>query len=327
MAPRSSTEKVPEGKGDGDRTCGARRVSEPFFIVGSARSGTTMLRLMMNAHPDVAVPPESRFIVELWRGREQVDTEDWLRELAGHRRFGEWGLDIDAVRARLDGVSVSYGAAVEAAFCAYAEARGKVRWGDKTPRYIENIPLLARLFPGARFVHIVRDGRNVALSYADLPFGPSTVGRAASLWARRVSAGMRAGRVLGDDRYMEIRYETLVRDREALERVARRLCRFLTLDFHEHMLDYGRHARAEVLERSDRFNPRVTEQPQADTRSWERDMPPEQVEVFEAVAGPLLEELGYPRRWARPRWRARVAGALGVAGLPVSRLTRVPRAA
>ena len=66
---------------------------------------------------------------------------------------------------------------------------GKARWGDKTPRYVESIPFISGLFPDARFVHLVRDGRDVALSYANVPFGPKTVARAASLWAKRVRKG------------------------------------------------------------------------------------------------------------------------------------------
>jgi hypothetical protein len=297
-------------------------MSEVFFIVGSARSGTTLLRLMMNAHPEVAVPPESRFIVELWRGREQVGVDAWLDELEGHPRFQTWQLDIDAVRDQLGPAPiVPYPVAVEAAYRAYAAARSKPRWGDKTPRYIEHIPLLASLFDAARFVHIVRDGRNVALSYADVPFGPKTIGRAADLWASRVRAGMRAGQALGDQRVLEIRYEDLVGDPQGLAKTAARLCSFLRLEFHPDMLDHVRHARHDVLPRAGRYNPRVTQQAQPATRSWESEMSLAEVEVFEAVAGATLSQLGYPRSCTRPSRRARVAGWLGRAGLPVYRLT------
>ncbi|MDQ3645989.1 MAG: sulfotransferase, partial [Actinomycetota bacterium] len=189
----------------------------------------------------------------------------------------------------------------------------------KTPRYVEHIPFLADLFPDARFVHLVRDGRNVALSYADVPFGPKTVSEAARLWARRVSAGMAAGRTLPPGRYIELCYEDLVEDPEG---EAKGLCTFLELPFDADMLDYTERARDAVLPRASRYNPHLTEKPSTRTRAWQEDMPPSQVEMFEAVAGPVLSELGYQRRFPSPRLRTRVASSLARAGIPVGRLEK-----
>jgi hypothetical protein len=286
--------------------------------VGSARSGTTLLRLMLNAHADVAVPPESRFVVELWTGAERVLVADLLAKLAAHPRFEAWDLPIEMVEHELHGIDEApYAAAIEAAYRAYARVNGKTRWGDKTPRYVEQIPLLARLWPESRFVHLVRDGRNVALSYADVPFGPKTVVKAAQLWATRVRMGIEAGRALGGERYIEILYEDLVEDAEG---EAKDLCEFLGLAFDSGMLDYTERARGAVLPRAKRYNPNVAESPISKVRSWEESMPPAHVEVFEAVAGDVLSELGYERRHPRPGPRARALAAAGKAGIPVTKL-------
>jgi hypothetical protein len=287
-----------------------------FFIVGSARSGTTLLRMILNAHPDVAVPPESRFVVELHRS-DEVQVDDFLARLDAHQRWISWNTPIEDVRAQLSGMTtVAYTEAIEAAFVAFAKNRNKKRYGDKTPRYIENIPLLARLWPDARFVHLVRDGRDVALSYADVPFGPSTVAKAAVLWKERVVLGMQQGRPLGPKRYTELRYERLLANpQEEIEA----LCSFLDLDFDPVMLDYSARARAEVLDRARLYNPNVTKSI-AKTRSWDEQMPRAQVEMFEAVAGDTLEELGYERAFPSPSVGARVASLAGRAGLPVGRL-------
>lgn len=289
----------------------------PFFIVGSARSGTTLLRLMLNAHPDIAVPPESRFITEL-RTEGEIDVDGFAQRLAAHSRFQTWDLPIQAVMDELSGVQrARYADAIDATFRAYARVHGKKRWGDKTPRYIEDIPFLASLFAGARFVHLVRDGRNVALSYADVPFGPKTVARAAALWMRRVEAGVRDGRALPDGRYCEFRYEDLVEDPEG---EIKSLCDFLDVSFHPDMLDYTERARGAVLSRASAYNPYVKEKPLQNVRSWEEDMPPSQVEVFEAIAGRALTILGYARRYPTPRPAARVAARLGLMGLPLGRI-------
>jgi hypothetical protein len=294
-------------------------MSEPFFIVGSARSGTTLLRMLFNAHPDIAVPPESRFIVELRPDHDPVEVESFLAGLTGHGRFAYWEISTDQIRKEIgDRSSVSYREAIEAVYRAYARAQGKSRWGDKTPRYVEHVEFLASLWPGARFVHVVRDGRDVALSYGDLPFGPKTVAKAAQLWAARVSAGRRNGRALGD-RYLEIRYEDLVND---LETTTRTLCDFVEVEFDPAMLDYPERAQSAVLARAERYNPRVMEKPVRKARSWPDQMPTFQVEVFEAVVGDVLSELGYPRRYPRPGTRARLAARAGLAGVPLGRLGR-----
>jgi hypothetical protein len=294
------------------------RVSTPFVIVGSARSGTTLVRMFLNSHSDVAVPPESRFIVELWRGESIVDVSETLEALAAHPRYQLWELPIEAVRAGLRASTrAPYADVIAAAYRAYAQSRDKGRWGDKTPRYVQHIPFLASLFPNSRFVHIIRDGRNVALSYADVPFGPKTVARAAALWADRVGAGVREGRALGEDRYLELRYEDLVSDVE--DRV-RSLCDFLDLTFEREMLEYTERGASDALPRARLYNPHVAEKPIPSVRSWEEQMPDAHVEIFEAVAGDLLTGLGYPRQYPAPGTGARLAAFLARKGLPLGRL-------
>jgi hypothetical protein len=287
-----------------------------FFVIGSARSGTTLLRMILNAHPEVAVPPESRFVVELYRS-DEVLVEDFLARLDAHPRWASWDTPIENVRAQLAGVAtLPYPEAIEAAYLAFAKSRNKKRYGDKTPRYIKHIPLLSRLWPEAKFVHLVRDGREVALSYADVPFGPSTIAKAAALWKERVELGLEQGRALGPKRYNEMRYERLLaRPQEEIES----LCSFLELDFDPAMLDYSEHARSEVLDRAKLYNPHVTKSI-TKTRSWDEQMPPSQVEVFEAVAGDALQELSYERAFPSPRLGARLASLAGRAGLPIGRL-------
>ena len=291
-----------------------------FFIIGSARSGTTLLRTILNGHPEVAVPPESRFITELWHGREEVEVDDFLDQLRAHRLFHAWDLEIELVRDEIGGgPRAAYADVTEAAHRAWAKSKGKSCWGDKTPRYIEHIPLLAQLWPDAKFVHQIRDGRNVALSYADVPFGPKTLGKAAHLWRKRVSLGLANGRPLGSHRYHEIRYEDFTDDPTGH---TKKLCNFLGVEFHPDMLDYAEKARTDILPRAARYNPNVSKPPSKSTRSWENQMPDRNVEMFEAIAGDVLDMLEYPRRFPKPSPRAKLAGTLSGVGLPVARLPK-----
>jgi hypothetical protein len=294
----------------------------PFFIVASARSGTTMLRIILNRNSRVAVPPESRFITELWQGSAQVDPDDFLQRLSKHPRFAAWDLPISMVGEELGtDPPVSYQDAISAAYRAYARSKGKDRWGDKTPRYVEHIPFLAELFPSSRIIHLVRDGRDVALSYADVTFGPKTVAQSAHLWERRVSAGLRDGRPLGPDRYLELRYEDLVEDPEAQ---LKQLCDFIEITFEPAMLeDAG--TQDDVLQRAAIYNKHVRDRPKTGVREWRRTMPDRHVEMFEAVAGGVLSELGYPRLYRRPGVIARSEAYLGGLGIPVGRITSAGR--
>lgn len=289
----------------------------PFFIVGSARSGTTFLRLTMNAHPLVAVPPESRFITELREGRDEVEVVEFLKRLATHKRFNAWELPIENVAQQLTGKTrAPYAEAISAAYRAYAEAHGKKLWGDKTPRYVEHIPELAELFPDARFIHLIRDGRDVALSYADVPFGPKNVAQAAELWANRVALGIRDGRQLERGRYIEIMHADLIEDDEG---EIKDICVFLGLEFDRVMLDREETSKG-ALARAERYNPNVKEETVKRMRSWKTDMPPEHVEIFEAIAGDVLSELGFERRFPSPGMSARIKARAGIAGAPVAKI-------
>lgn len=291
-------------------------MNSPFFIVASARSGTTFLRLTLNAHPLVAVPPESRFITELWAGENEVDAGAFLRDLAQHKRFIAWELDIADVKKQLgEAKRLPYAQAIGAAYEAYALKKGKKYWGDKTPRYVEHIPFLMERFPDARFIHLVRDGRNVALSYSHVDFGPKNVARAARLWQRRVGAGIRDGRALARDKYIEIRNEDLARD-ATIE--IKKVCDFLQLDFDPQMLDKDERAKGEVHKVTHHHTPEASGRKHFS--EWQEEMSPADIEVFEAVAGETLSALGYERRFPRPGRGARLKAAAALRGLPIGRL-------
>ncbi len=292
-------------------------MTAPFFIVASARSGTTFVRLTLNAHPDVAVPPESRFVTELYDSSGEVAVEDLLARLATHERFQTWELPIERVAAELEGAGerVAYPDAIRAAYRAYAAAHGKTIWGDKTPRYIEHIPLVASLFPDARFIHIVRDGRNVALSYSHVNFGPKNVARAAELWKRRVARGRADGRALGADRYIELRNEDLAADTES---EVRKACGFLGIDFHPAMLDESERRKGVVAKTTHHFDPEASGRSRMS--DWRHDMKPRDIETFESIAGDLLAELGYERCYPSPGRVAQTRAKLGLVGFPLGRL-------
>ena len=273
---------------------------QPFFIVACARSGTTLLRAMLDRHPEVAIVPESHFITELWETRRRYgaegrvsDREAFLRDLGANPRFRLWDLPRDLLREEMDRLegAATFAEAVTAPFRAYARWKGKGRWGDKTPVYVEDIPLLAALFPHARFVHVLRDGRDVALSMMDLDRlhrGPASP---ALFWARRVRRGRADGSALGPRRYTELRYEDLVEDPE---RALRPLCEFLDLPFDPAVLEHREGGSDLVPEPLRWMHRRLDLPPTKGLRDWRTEMSPRDAARFQVVAGSALAEFGYP---------------------------------
>lgn len=294
----------------------------PFFVVGMARSGTTLLRAMLERHPEVAVPPESHFIPRIWARRRRYgsgghveDIDLFLRDLVADPLFANWDLSPDAVRTRLaqDGPP-TVAAAIAELYVAYAAKEGKSRWGDKTPDYVGNLQLLGDLFPAARFVHMIRDGRDVALSILDRSELHARAATPAFFWARAIRQARAASRAVGPDRYLEIRYEDLLDDPEG---ELGRLCAFLEAPFSTAMLEHDTRLLEGLPNRYKGMHEHLALPPTKGLRDWRRDMGGGELSEFEAVAGRALEVTGYERGVARPPLMARLAAWGRVAWFPV----------
>jgi hypothetical protein len=278
------------------------------FVVGVPRSGTTLLRLMLDAHPDMAVPPETYFVPDVLRlcGDGGAPAPDVLALLTSSQRWGDFGLDPESVAQRLPRERpVRRAEALRAFYGAYAQRAGKPRWGDKTPVYLKHMKRIARALPEARFVHIIRDGRDVALSVTGLMFGPDSVEEAARRWRRKLERAR--AQAPGLPHYTEVRYEDLV---ERPEPTLRGVCEYLELGWDPAMLEYHRHAAERIAaiarprERPGRepipegYGPSIhtlTSEPPRQERvgRWRTEMSPEDRAAYERTAGELLARLGY----------------------------------
>lgn len=294
----------------------------PLIVLGVRRSGTTLLRVMLDRNAELAIPDESYFVPLLARRhRGTVDPAAFVDDLRRLPALAEWKLTPDAVAARL-GAGMSAAEAIAAVFEAYAAACSKPRWGDKTPLYMQHLPLLERLFPLALFVHLVRDGRDAALSYLAVPRGimsegwgqPRDAAGFACQWATEVRSARELGRRLGPERYVEVRYERLVAEPEA---VLREICAFGGLDYNATMLGYVGQTESATKVHQQRLN----EAPRVGVRDWRTEMCPADRGAFESIAGSILSELGYEvemRGRGRRRlavYRAKTAAWRGVGAL------------
>ena len=282
------------------------------FIVGVPRSGTTLLRRMIDAHPEIAITRETHWIVDVLQGDDVVSagspvTPHVLARLLKEERFTRMGVDTAELERLVSGEAPpSYAQFVTAAFDQHGATHGKRLVGDKVPGYVTEVPTLHSLWPWARFVHVIRDGRDVCLSvleweragrevtrYAAWPEDPVSV--TALWWERRVRLGREAGAALATELYYELRYEALVADPTG---ECEALCVFLGVPFDQRMLTFheGRERDDPNLSAKKAWRP-VT----AGLRDWRTEMGEEDLERFEAAAGGLLDELGYARAVPQPR--------------------------
>ena len=265
----------------------------PLLLLGVRRSGTTLLRVMLDRHSELAVPDESYFVPQLAdRHLRRVDPDAFVDDLRRLNTLAEWDVPLNKVRVRLS-PAMPIGAAIATVYAVYAEEQGKRRWGDKTPMYMQNLRLLEKLFPDALFVHLIRDGRDAALSFLELPAGlvtetwmhPRTPAEFACQWRTEVAAARRLGQRIGS-RYLEVRYEELVGD---VEGVLRRICDFAWLGYEPAMADYA----GNVDVSAKPHQQRLREPPTKGVRDWHKQMSRADVAAFEHVAGDLLRKLGY----------------------------------
>jgi hypothetical protein len=277
------------------------------FIVGLGRSGTTLLRLMLDAHPALAIPPETQFIPAVAKACQMAPDprQAFLQALTAAFTWTDFHLAVEQLQSRIaDSDPFDLTAALRAFYTLYAERFGKQRWGDKSG-YLWGMVLIQKLIPEARFIHLIRDGRDVALSIKDLWWGPNSIEEAAEHWqagiqkARRQSADLRF--------YMEVRYEDLLLDPE---RQLRQICDFVELDWHPAMLGYYRNAENRLAEFTAILDPsahrittaeerrhihaHVSQPPQTSLiGKWQRALSATQKQNFARIAGAMLREFGY----------------------------------
>lgn len=272
---------------------------KPIIVVGCPRSGTTLLQVMLHAHPRIAIPPETRFLLDAYRRRREFgDLRDadsrrglarWIVEGKG-TRFGDLGLDPQQTIDEITDGPPTLGSALGIVFRAYARRFGKVRWGDKRPSYYQYVPDLLRLFPDAQFIHVVRDGRDCVGSLKQMPWYHADSYHAMATWAEAIDYGREHSRSLGPERFHEVRYERLIADPEG-ELTA--LCGFLGEEFHPAMCRPQETAGMAVPERKTWHGNTHRDVSAVSTGAWKGRLEPWEVRLSETVLKSRFQRNGY----------------------------------
>jgi hypothetical protein len=288
-------------------------MSNPYlFACGVPRSGTTLLQRMLNHHPDLAVANDTHFIpralelsdkslVQQAENGEVIPlTRELIENVVHYHRFGRLGVnesEVEEIAKRCE----TYQQLIPGLYDLFARNNNKSLAGEKTPDYVRRLSLLHGLFPTAKLIHIVRDGRNVALSLLDWATPAKGPGRIAlwgqhpiavcALWWRWLVMASQAQRTtIASNVYAEVQYEELV-----LNPVAemQRLCQFLDLTYSDQMVEYHKGKSQERISLSAKS---AWLAPQQGLRDWQSAMTNEQVDLFEALAGDALQHFGYQLR-------------------------------
>ena len=252
------------------------------FVVGAPRSGTTLLRLMLDAHPHLAIPPETSFLPQVAALPPGASARDFLQVVTSAESWPDFQLPPKALAAGLESLaSFDVSEGLRAFYRLYAARWSKPRWGDKTPMYALHLE-------------------------TPLWFAPSRrIGELARHWARHV----RSARAFGarDPRYRELRYEDLVC---TPARAMADLCGFLELHYDDAMLCHHERAAQRLAEHQERRHPdgvvwlsrtqRLAQQSSslqppdpARIGRFRELLTPAELDEFDRAEGDLLRELGY----------------------------------
>ena len=269
----------------------------PVFIIGVGRSGTTLLRQMINSHSQIAVPYESHFITKYMDiienyGDIQQDENlmKLLKDICNEPILENWDYSCTPEELMKALTQRDVAGIIDTFYSLYAQHHGKTRWGDKSD-YLDRMFQIRELYPNAKFIHIIRDGRDVANSVMKMTWGPNNIIQAADWWSSYVRLCYSMGRMLSSTDYMEVRYEDLVSSSES---ELRRICEFIELDFEETMLEFYKTSKKFIPQSllNQHYNADLPPS-SARTFAWKKEMSLIDSVIFQDTAGDVLKEFNY----------------------------------
>lgn len=267
---------------------------QPFFIVGAQRSGTTLLRLILNAHSEIAIPEEARFLMPLLKesninkplsGKQLENTINYLKQ---DQQYKQWNYDSEPTLKSLASQNqVTIHDLIHTLYQSFAEHEGKTSWADKS-LFFRKIDLLAKIFPEAKFIHLVRDGRDVFHSWRKMDKLKDNVVATAIDWNYKLKRINNSFERLPENRHITLKYEDLL---EEPEETVKKLCNFLGIDFQNNMMNYhqtshyyiGEHHSELIFKNIDSSN----------KYKWRKNMTTTEINAFELICKNNLKKYNY----------------------------------
>jgi len=270
--------------------------NSPFFITGAQRSGTTLVRLILNSHSQVAIPEEGGFWMPILReyryhrrtNLSRVTIDRYLDYIESNPQFKLWQISLADLREDLVGRSrVTLRNFIDSVYFRYAREHGKNVWGDKTPSFFRMLRIVRSIFPDSKIIHVVRDGRDVYLSTRRINPSRRNLAVQAFEWSYKVRKVLKSMET-SKEHLLEVRYEDLV---DQPEKAVGRICSFLNLNYESTMLEFWRSSRYNIGRHHSEliFSPISSKS----VGKWQNELSKVQKHAFCQIAGNSLKRYGY----------------------------------
>lgn len=265
-----------------------------LFIGGCERSGTTLLATLVGRHPQCCVTPESQFKIHAYRKFDWKSGTQNLARVAsylnGNFRYRLWGLNPEFLESKE--TEIAYSDLLRRIVVEYQQKSDSkselLYWVDHTPDNIEYAATLLEMFPGIKFIHIVRDGRAVSASVMPLDWGPNTILACATWWSSKLSYGLALETFLRPDQILRIKYEDILCDTAG---ILARIYNFMGLKTDMELLPVERFTVPSYTSEQHNLVGKDVDAERMD--AWKRRLTGRQVELFECRTRNLLAYLGY----------------------------------
>jgi len=275
-------------------------IENAIFIIGCDRSGTTFLGSLIGAHSQCIVTPESQFKIDCYSKEEETsfDPKKAFKKIQNTKRFEIWDTDISFTETELSQINNYPDLILEIVNKYNINKQHKTTakiWVDHTPINVEHVDLLKKIYPNAKFLHIIRDGRGVAASYKNVSWGPKAMQDIANHWLKKLAYGFAYEARYPKD-ILSVRYEDLLLDTEV---TVKKITDFAGIEYEQNMLDanglivpsYTKHQHELVGKKAD----------QSRIRAWEKTLSKREIEIFEYATRNMLHLLDYNTIFSRPR--------------------------
>lgn len=290
----------------------------PIFIVGVQRSGTTLLRLILNAHSEIAIPEEARFLSpilvkdsvdKIYKGNELQNVIQYFRN---NGQFALWNFNSTDFFNELESTEeISVKDLITLMYTNYCTKEGKQIWGDKS-LFFGSIDILQKLFPDARFIHIVRDGRDIFDSWRKMDATKSNPAVMALDWAYKETKINNAFTHISKKNQLTLKYEDLLKNPQE---VVTLVCDFLDITYEDTLLEFyksseqyiGKHHSKLIFNKIDSQN----------TLKWKITLNRRDLAIFTSLARPILDKYDYETKGIYPTFTNRISLTIMlVFGLP-----------
>lgn len=231
-------------------------LKDPFFILANPRSGSSLLRLICDSNENIIVPPESGFL-EWWYKKYSNWEKSWVHseylakfiiDLASSKKFETWDFDSVFFESLVKKIEPSdYSELISLVYYSYAQQQNKniCLWGDKNNYFINKTDIISKIYPNAKYIHLIRDGRDVAVSYKNIqklnsksqykPVLPASILEIANEWVENINKVNVFLESIKRSNQLVIRYEDLVMK---TEEISQKISEFLDVPYDSKMLLY-----------------------------------------------------------------------------------------